>query len=634
MSALLTLTRREILDRRPLLWGTFGAALIPILARFQWWLPAAVRRDYHETLAAVFGITFPIALAIGLGASVVGEDLAGRRLGFYFSRPVSGLAIWASKTLAAVLLTLIGWSFFVLPALVLTGASPSPATTDFIRKAPEFLPAWWGLLFGLVLVAQAVAGAYRARDGLFALDIALFAVVTTALYLIGSRLSSAAGWRFTEPANLPSISALIQPAIAAAALAAGLAAAAQVVVGRSDARRGHVALSACLWGTLGVGVAVAAVFSHWMLSVTPRDTGAAEWSVRTTASASHLSFAAGRPRFGYWPAFLVDTRTGDFEAFPPARVSWGPVFSQDGRRAVRLEIEDGMPTLVLSRLDGSGPRNIRSSLSSYADSPPFLAGLSPDGKLAVVGTPDRLSFVDTDSGREAVAFSHAGLGLDRRGSPWHSQPSFAGDSVWLFFQAPPPAGLPVAIVRANLRTGQATPGPHVQGSWMGAIRDGRALIRGADGMLELVKDGEVIRLLAPEAGATVDETGLLEDGRAVAVVLRSGKGRLAILDHNERREIDLPAGKWRIGGEPRPGWLALSDFMFVKTLLIDLRSGAVVRSESGFIPAAGFPGHHENLPAGSPGSRLFVGARGEVVLLDPGTWRPETVLVPPRSGEE
>ena len=72
-------------------------------------------------MAFLFGVTFPIALAIGLGASVIGEDLAERRLGFYFSRPLSGWAIWASKNLAAILITLGTGLVFVLPVALLSG---------------------------------------------------------------------------------------------------------------------------------------------------------------------------------------------------------------------------------------------------------------------------------------------------------------------------------------------------------------------------------------------------------------------------------------------------------------------------------------------------------------------------------
>jgi hypothetical protein len=195
----------------------------------------------------------------------------------------------------------------------------------------------------------------------------------------------------------------------------------------------------------------------------------------------------------------------------------------------------------------------------------------------------------------------------------------------------------VTIVHANFRTGQVTPGPHVQGSKLSAIRDGRAVIDGVDGTLELVDAGEVISLRAPEAGAAIAHATLLEDGSVVALLNRSGESRLLAFDRKGRPRLDTqaPAGKSRLGGEPRLGWLALATNPYVPhTAFIDLSSGTVVRTEDGLQPASGFPGHDDNLPAGSPGSRLFVGTRGEVILLDPETGRREAVLVPPREGAE
>jgi hypothetical protein len=162
-------------------------------------------------------------------------------------------------------------------------------------------------------------------------------------------------------------------------------------------------------------------------------------------------------------------------------------------------------------------------------------------------------------------------------------------------------------------------------------------VGGADATLDLVDGGKVGRLLDPEPGAAIAHTALLEDGSVAAIVERSGVGRLVTIDREGQRrlQVPLPPGKWRCAGEPRPGWLALTPGFYVpKTVFVDLGAGKTIRTEEGLSAIAGFGGHDDSLPAGSPGSRLFVGSRGEVVLLDPETGRREAVLVPPRSRED
>jgi len=622
MSALLTLTRREIADRKPLLWGTLVAALIPILARLQPWLRPDLRRDIHESLALIFGITFPIALALGLGASVVGEDLAQRRLGFYFSRPVRGWMIWASKTLAATLITLATFAAFVIPVVALSDGRWSAVLADLVRKFPGWVLPWIAGLLALIFVAQAVAGAYRARDGLFALDIVALATLVT--------LAAALGWRLYA-AGAATLAYMVLPAIVLVSLAAAVAGAMQVIVGRTDARRGHLALSTTLWGTLAASLLGAAGFSSWVLSVSPQDVGAYPWSVQTTASASHLAFWAARPRAGYQPMFLLETATGRFDRLPWNRVL-GFAFSRDGSRAVWIEGGEGeVPELVLRPLDVLGSSTIRSSLGRYAGVDPQLARLSDDGREAVLATRTRIAIVDTYSGREVASASGGQLGVDARSAVLHSRCAFVGDAVVGFFVPPPSAGLPLVISTFDFRTGRVAAGPRVEGiEWVRTVRDGRALVSGRNGPLAVVDASSVLQLVPAENGTVVGSATLLDEGRAAAFVNRGGDRRLMVWNHEGRTTLDvpMPAGTSFLAGEPRAGWLALGvDFSKPpRTVFVDSTTGAVVREEEGLTPAAAW-NESGTLPAGSPGSQVFVGTKGEIVRLDPVTGRRETILV-------
>ena len=97
-------------------------------------------------------------------------------------------------------------------------------------------------------------------------------------------------------------------------------------------------------------------------------------------------------------------------------------------------------------------------------------------------------------------------------------------------------------------------------------------------------------------------------------------------------DVPSPEGSSTVVGEPRAGWLALiagGDYLTPpRTVFVEAKTGAVVRVEEGLTPAGHwFEGH--DLPAGSPGSRLFVGAKGEIVRLDLDTGRRETIFKSP-----
>jgi hypothetical protein len=631
MSALWTLTRREIVDRRPLLWGTLVAVLLPIVARLQPWLSPELRRAWGEGLALIFGITFPIALAIGLGASVIGEDLAQRRLGFYFSRPLSAFSIWASKNLAAILITLGTMAAFVLPVALLSDTRPSTVLGDLMRKFPDWLLPWMAGLVCLIFVAEAVAGAYRARDGLFGLDIAALA---TLVYL-----GAALVWRL-YPSAFETLLLMELPTIVLVAVAAAVAGALQVIVGRTDSRRGHLALSSSLWGTLAAGLLAAAGFSAWALSLTPGEAGVPPSGVRANPSGSRVAFIARRLRAGYRPMFLLDTTTGQFDRLPWYRMFQGFAFSKDGRRAAWLEDGD-VTTLVLRRLDSAGSPTTRSTLRGYSGFP-HLARLSDDGREALVVIGAKVAIVDTDSGREAASTSLDKLDMYSQNPYRHSRWAFVGNTVVGFFAPLSLSGLPLVISTFDFRTGRVEAGPRVEGAdQVRAVRDGRALVTGHSGLLAIADRSGIQRLLPGESGAVVTSAFLLEDGRAAALVEKSGERRLMIWKgDNLAVDVPSPESALYIAGEPRVGWVALGADFFKpsKTFFVEASLGRVVRVEEGVTPAVGQVirgwSEDEALPAGSPGARLFVGRQGELVRIDPENGRREAVLVPPVAGDD
>ena len=106
MRAFLAVARREIEEK----YFVFGAALVVAFVPFAVPLVRSLHgqdaRDMRNWLALIGAGTFGAAVAAALGATVLASDLAERRIGFYFSRPISGFSLWAGKLGAACVIAL------------------------------------------------------------------------------------------------------------------------------------------------------------------------------------------------------------------------------------------------------------------------------------------------------------------------------------------------------------------------------------------------------------------------------------------------------------------------------------------------------------------------------------------------
>jgi len=220
-----TVARRE-LDQR---WAVLGAAaalgLAPVVASAFW--PSL--RVHARTLGvAEFFVAQAIASFVGLW--LVGDDLASGRMGWYFSRPLSGFAIWAGKLGGAGLLAIAATLVMALPTLVLAQPVESPLLGTPLGDGGFVVCP---LLF---VGAGAVGGIVaRGRTRWLALDLACVVALGPLMVWAGERPHA--------PGDAYGITVLL--VFTGAFLSAS---AAGVIVGRADARRAHAAASLTLWG--------------------------------------------------------------------------------------------------------------------------------------------------------------------------------------------------------------------------------------------------------------------------------------------------------------------------------------------------------------------------------------------------
>src|SRR5262249_9436163 len=121
--------------------------------------------------------------------------------------------------------------------------------------------------------------------------------------------------------------------LAGVAIATLAAAAVQLGAGRTDAHRSHAALSAAVWAFASLALVAHALWSQWLLGVTPRDLGGAGFPVFVAPRSGAFVFRGNSARARFSPFFLLDGRSGGFTRFRPDRMRV-PAFTPDGRMAV------------------------------------------------------------------------------------------------------------------------------------------------------------------------------------------------------------------------------------------------------------------------------------------------------------
>lgn len=492
---------RELGERRQLWW-------LGLLAWLPWGLRGLGVVDFASDSQIGFAMgeaTAVVAiLAVLLGASVIGNDLAERRLGFYFSRPISGLSLWVGKLGAAIVQTLGIGALMVLPSLLL-GARPDPAFDAWRYLA-------WISLGALLLIAaaHAVGVMVRARRGWLALDLAALILAALALGIPGLAV-----WRQTQGAVLALPITLVGLALLAVFATAG---ALQVARGRSDPARGHRALSLALGPALVAVAAAVAGYAYWFFHPRPGDLAFEHFAASPDGRWLALSgTAAGRGTSRH--RMLVELPTG--RTFRPRADPRGScsredeLFSDDGRRALWFERGEGGCGLVTLDLGRTAAAPVARPVYFTAESWPIA--VSPDGSRIAVENADRLTVSTIDDGR-LLASLPLQAGAD-------SVLRFSGAEELLAYRL---QGKEIEASAIHLPDGRIRPFGRVavnSFSW-DISPDGRRLLGDHDSAYWLfdLPSGRPLRRLDPGSSAK-----FLLDGRIVQTARRGGEAVLQIL---------------------------------------------------------------------------------------------------------
>jgi hypothetical protein len=614
VSAVLGIARQEVSTRRFLLAAAAALSLLAWALRAV--LPPGWSRELGQSLALVLFLAFPMAAAIAVGSSLVGRDLAEGRLSFYFSRPLSAGALWAGKFLGGAILVAGAFLCCYLP-LALSGGG----------IGREAVGIWLLALVGLMAFAHTISSMYRSGSRLFALDLSLGAVLVTVIVVQVRHLGIAgAGHVLLTTAALP-----FDLAVAAAVLLA--AAAAQLAYGRADARRGHVALSATVWTLALAAVAALALWSRWVLGVTPAEVGGVR-QLRVAPSGSALLFqgASEHGRAGFSPVFLMDGESGSYVRLAPERVTF-PAFTADGNAAVWVApavswwwyvtpdpgllfpgAEARRAALAVARL-GHGTPVVEERALAPPDAELALA-LDGDGQRVLVSGRSGVSLVDIASGRLVAEAPLSNI--------WAAD--FLPGGAVRFYQTPRNGSEHAFVVL------DWTPkdGKRVERARVPA--DPRVFLLARRGDLAVVSTGMRGKAIIDTASGTVRRLdSATDDFSGAALVLSTGlvalslgeEVRIVTRDGEAVARLALEPGSLAYAlREPAPGELAVGLWTLSldrrRTVFVDAATGTVRRVEQGLLPAGVRYGAMDTQPQpGSFASRLFTGPGGELVTLEP-----------------
>jgi hypothetical protein len=646
---------REFYERR-LLWGvalvlSLAPVVLPLVPGL---LPGGASvEDLRSGLA--FGLAGLLAalLALFLGTSMIASDLAERRLGFYFARPLTGWTLWAGK-LTACLTLVLGAGLLVLIPAALLGIEGNPFGLQATIGGWAGLLVLWSLrLVALLLASHAASVIVRARSPWIVLDLTALLLVA-GLYWGAWRRLTLVGvgappvyWErssWTDPRDW-----MANGFFLVALLALAVAGALQVVRGRTDLRRGHRALSLSLWGILLTAALFLTGLSAWAISGGPGDLRQI-WQIAAAPTGPWMALVGPSARCpGYQPSFLYNLSSGRYvrAGFGSVATGFEPQisFSADGRRAVWLAY-DGYPyvsPIVLFRLDldrpGASPVRTQISFKNA----PWSFVLSPDGRRIASyqsGDGSRVTVDDIDTGR-LLAVAHYESLTDRPRmafvDPDHlrvynlSSYEMPGKADDLQEKVPD-------VFELDLRS----PAPKLEPvGRMTKVRGFPSLTLSPAGDRGLLREHDSLRLVDARTGEELAAVGdrrslgsFLSDGRIV-VIDRNGDGRdLRILAPDGRSELRRFhfGGVYNVVLADQPGPQLLRVVVARKGLpaagwdlqLLDLATGG--SRSLGFRKLVSAELTYSGGPESRKPSRLTLGQVGGVLWFDPTSFQPRVVL--------
>jgi hypothetical protein len=393
MNAVIAIIVRELGSRRELFLLAAAVAVMISLLPFLPNIEGYEATDVRTVASSISALALGFLLALLFGATIFGNDLSEGRLGFFFCRPVSGIAVWWGRTLAAIVLV---W------AVELIVLVPSFFGAESYVFAVDRLLGWSSIAafvlapVVLFLVAHALSIMVRARTAWLLLDVA--GVITVGIVAV-------VNLRPLHEAGAEIAFWVVAGAMTAALLIAlAMAGSNGVAVGRVDLRRAHGALSSTLWGTVVVSMAAVSVYGNWLRNYGPQDFD--DVDVQSIApDGEWAEVVGGAPgRLDVTRRCLISTTDGRWLPLPRREYGFPDqvIYSSNGATAMwfGVEVDGGLRALSWADLGRPDP-TVRQSTVFLSRDAQFT--LSADGTRFAVFDNGTLSVFEADGERLVTA---------------------------------------------------------------------------------------------------------------------------------------------------------------------------------------------------------------------------------------
>src|SRR6185369_11271541 len=332
--------------------------------------------DVLTTAGSLLSVGFSLGLALLLGTTMVGRDLSEKRMSFYFSKPLSGPAIWFGKLIAALITVAGCFAIIFFPSYL---SSPVSWQRSWNLQLPVAFAIIGLAALVLMLLGHVFGTMFRSKSPLLALDFLLLVGAGFAIAAIIRPLLAAYAADLTTRVAFTLFGAILLILIACGAW--------QLAKGRADRRQNHIEMSRFLWISLAVVLAAGGAYSAWVVHLAPNDLVSAEMMQPEQGSWGFL-FGRANHRMDYHALFAYDLASGDSIRLDGMRSWFSTGFSRDGSKVAYLQLPDirsGEGELYVLPLHGGAtpePTRITASRSSdyvFSDDGSRLAVIERDG---------------------------------------------------------------------------------------------------------------------------------------------------------------------------------------------------------------------------------------------------------------
>lgn len=326
MTHALVIARRDLAERSSVFIAAAAMAILPFILVLVPGMQTFKKTDVLTTAGGIFSVGFTLGLALLLGATMVGRDLSEKRMSFYFSKPLSGPAIWFGKLMAAVITIAASFAIIFFPSYL---SSPVSWRGSWDVDLP-----WGFAIIGLaalvlLLLGHVLGTMFRSKSPLLALDLLL--LVAAGFAFAGIVRPLIVGYAIELMKRVSYV------LFGAAVVVLLLAGAWQLAKGRADRRQNHVELSRFVWIGLAIVLAIGGMYTAWVVHIGPGDLVNGQVVQPDQGSWSFL-FGRANHRMDYHALFAYDLASGEGVRIDGVQSWFSSGLSHDGRKMAYLNV--------------------------------------------------------------------------------------------------------------------------------------------------------------------------------------------------------------------------------------------------------------------------------------------------------